>query len=52
VTHNQQSAFCFTLIHVQLQFPAALAQTKTSYSLFNKMVYWHNNILGYKLRID
>jgi len=34
------------LIHVQLQLPAAQAQTKTSYSLFNN---WHNSSLGYNL---
>jgi len=27
------------LIHVQLQLPAAQAQTKTLYSLFNKLVF-------------
>jgi len=27
------------LIHVQLQLPAARAQTKTLYSLFNKLAY-------------
>jgi len=38
VRHISQSAFCFMLIHVQLQLPATRAQTKkTSYSLFNKL---------------
>jgi len=37
VLHNLQSVFCFMLINVQLQLPAAQAQTKTSYSLFNKL---------------
>jgi len=40
VPHNSQSAFCFMLIHVQLQLPVARAQTKTSYSLLNKLVFW------------
>jgi len=35
------------LIHVQLQFAAARAQTKTSYSLFNKLL---NSTFGHKLR--
>jgi len=32
-----QSAFCFIIIHVQLQLPAVRAQTKALYSLFNKL---------------
>jgi len=35
--HKSQSTFCFMLIHVQLQLPAARAQKKLSYSLFNKL---------------
>jgi len=37
------------LIHVQLQLSAARAQTKTSYSLFNKLAYqyfWLYSILS------
>jgi len=33
----------FTLIHVQLLFPAAREQTKTSYRLLTS---WHNRIFG------
>jgi len=43
VPHNLQSAFCFILILIQLQHPAAQVQTKTSYSLFNMLaikVFW------------
>jgi len=40
------SAFCFMLIHVQLQLPAAWAQAKASYSFFNG---WYNSIFGYNL---
>jgi len=31
--HNLQRAFCFMLIHVQLQLPVVREQTKTSYDL-------------------
>jgi len=37
VTKNTQSAFCFTLIHGQLQLSVTRAQAKTSYGLFNKL---------------
>jgi len=46
--HKSQSVFCFMLIHVQLQLPAARAQTKTSYSLFNKLAKEYS-IFGHKL---
>jgi len=32
-----QLAFCFMLIHIQLRFPVARAQTKSSYRLFSKL---------------
>jgi len=38
VPHNLQNAFCYMLIHVLLQLPAAQAQTKTLHGLFNKLV--------------
>jgi len=44
-----KSAFCFILIRVQLLFPAAREQTKTSYSFLTS---WHNSIFDYKLRTD
>jgi len=37
IPYNLQSAFWFVLIHEQLQIPAVQAQTKTLYSLFNKL---------------
>jgi len=42
-----QSALFFMLIHVQLQLPAAQAQTKLHNAYLTS---WYNNIFGYKLR--
>jgi len=46
---HSQSAFCFLLIHVQLQLLAAQEQTKTSIAYLTS---WHNSTFGYKLRTE
>jgi len=47
--HNYQSAFCFTLIHVQLLVSSCARKNK---NFIAYLTSWHNGVFGYILRTD